>query len=77
MRFPQSAKPLKAIVVLLVLAAALGGCGATWDGSSRPPDPNAPPVDQADVSKAGFHKKPVRPPIRPPNTPFILDPLLQ
>ena len=76
MRF-RSRKPLKAAVVLLVLAAALGGCGRR--GRLEPPlDPNArPPSETSDVSKAGFHKKPVRPPIRPPNTPFILDPLLQ
>ena len=74
MRF-RSRKPLKVAVTLLVLAAALGGCGRRGR-LEPPPDPNAP-AETADVSKAGFHKKPVRPPITAPNRPFILDPLLQ
>ncbi len=72
----HSRKPLRVAVVLLVLTAALGGCGRRGR-LEPPPDPNAPPADKADVSKAGFHKKPVRPPITPPIRPFILDPLLQ
>ena len=74
MRF-RSGKPLKTVAVLLVLAAALGGCGRRGR-LEPPPDPNAP-AEASDVSKAGFHKKPVRPPILPPNTPFVLDPLLK
>ena len=74
MRFLRR-KPLKSAVLLLVLAAALGGCGRRGR-LEPPPDPNAPPAETADVSKAGFHKKPVRPPITPPNRPFVLDPLL-
>ena len=75
MRF-RSRNPLKAAAAILVLAAALGGCGRRGR-LEPPPDPNARPSDASDVSKAGFHKKPVRPPILPPNTPFVLDPLLK
>ena len=74
---PRKVRTLAAFGVVLMLAASVGGCGRRGR-LLPPPDPNAPPEDakSSDVTKAGVHKKPVNPPILPPDQPFILDPLL-
>ena len=64
---------LRSVVFVLVLAAVLAGCGRRGR-LEPPPDPNAKPQE---VSKTGLKKKPPNPPIRAPNTPFILDPLIK
>lgn len=75
-----------AVLAVVALALALGGCGRR--GRLEPaPDPNNPfalgtpkPVEDAgnpaDKGKAGVHRRPKNPPIEPPNEPFVLDPLL-
>jgi predicted small lipoprotein YifL len=60
--------------VALVLVAALAGCGRAGP-LEPPPDPNAvaKPADSDPTHTQVRHKPP---PIKPPNAPFFLDPLL-
>ena len=61
---------------MLLVAVAVSGCGRRGR-LEPPPDPNAPPVDAAATTKAGVHKRAPNPPIRPPDRPFVLDPILE
>ena len=56
-----------------MLAATVAGCGRRGR-LEPPPDPNAPPQED---SKSGIKRRPHNPPIRAPDTPFVLDPLLK
>ncbi len=67
-------KSLAAAGAALLLVSLAGGCGRRGR-LEPPPDPNAP-VTKADATKTGLPRRPKNPPIRPPNEPFILDPLL-
>ena len=67
-------RTLAAISVVLVTASMVEGCGRR--GRLEPaPDPEAAPRDAAS-NKAGVRRRPARPAIVAPDTPFILDPLL-
>ena len=71
---------LGAALSVMMLALSLGGCGRRGR-LEPPPDPNAPKAadtsaDAGSLTKAGPHRRAKNPPIRPPNEPFILDPLL-
>ena len=70
---PRPNLALRSVILVLVLAAVLAGCGRRGR-LEPPPDPNAPPQE---ANKAGIKKKPPNPPIRAPDTPFILDPLIK
>ncbi len=61
-------------MLVLLIAAAVSGCGRRGR-LEPPPDPNAPPAEE--TNKAGIHKRKPNPPIRAPDRPFVLDPLLQ
>jgi len=76
LRRSRDTKPFKAAVLVLLVAAVVSGCGRRGR-LEPPPDPNAPPVDAASTSRAGVHKRAPNPPIRAPDAPFVLDPLLQ
>ena len=67
-------KAFRSVLLVLVLAAVLAGCGRRGR-LEPPPDPNAPA--KPDTNKAGIKKRPPNPPIRAPNTPFVLDPLIK
>ena len=62
------------LALFLAAALALAGCGRAGP-LEPPPDPNAvaKPAD-SDPTHVQVHHKP--PPIKPPNAPFVLDPLL-
>lgn len=73
------------IGAVALLALSTSGCGRR--GRLLPPaDPDNPFATEApgaaeagqkdDKGKAGVHRRPANPPIRPPDKPFILDPLL-
>ncbi len=64
----------RALALLLAAALALGGCGRAGP-LEPPPDPNAvaKPADSDPTHVQARHKPP---PIKPPDAPFFLDPLL-
>ncbi len=72
---PRTVRTLAALGVAAMLASGLAGCGRRGR-LLPPPDPNAPAEDAQPASKSNIHRKPPNPPIRPPDQPFILDPLL-
>jgi predicted small lipoprotein YifL len=73
---PQTVSAMRAAVLVLCLGAALAGCGRRGR-LEPPPTPESIAADEkAKSSKTGIHKRKPNPPIRAPNQPFILDPLL-
>ncbi len=72
---PRSLPALRAIVLVLAMGAALGGCGRR--GRLEPPPTPESEQAAAKASKTGVHKRVPNPPIRAPDQPFLLDPLLQ
>ena len=70
----RPASPI-AVAGALSLALALGGCGRRGR-LEPPPDPNAPAAAAKTTNAEGVPRRPKNPPIKPPNQPFILDPML-
>lgn len=69
-------KMLAAIGAVIILTSTVAGCGRRG-GLLPPPDPAVPGSDgSGEVTKSGIRKRPRNYPIRPPNQPFVLDPLL-
>lgn len=68
-------RALAALIVAVLLAAPLGGCGRRG-GLEAPPDPAVPTAGADTASPQAGLKRPKREPIKAPNDPFILDPLL-
>ena len=73
---PHPRPVLRAAVLLLVVGAVLGGCGRRGRLEPPPTPESIAAAEKARDSKSGLHKRPSNPPIRPPNQPFLLDPLL-
>ena len=71
---PRSA--IRAILLMLVVGASLGGCGRRGRLEPPPTPESIAAAERAKDSKSGLHKRPSNPPIRPPNQPFVLDPIL-
>ena len=74
---PRSLPALRAIVLVLAAGVALGGCGRRGGLEPAPTPESEQAAARAASSKTGIHKRPPNPPIRPPDQPFVLDPLLQ
>lgn len=73
---PHSPSALRAILLMLVVGAALGGCGRRGRLEPPPTPESIAAAEKAKDSKSGLHKRPPNPPIRAPNQPFLLDPIL-
>ena len=74
-RFSSSRGGRRAVSCALVFALALGVAGCGRRGALEPPpDPNAVQKPAPSNGEPAAHKK--VPPITPPKTPFVLDPLL-
>jgi hypothetical protein len=71
---PSRARRVLPLALLVALSLGVSGCGRRGD-PEPPPDPSAvqKPVND-DGGDLQVHKKIV--PIKPPKTPFVLDPLL-
>ena len=63
-------------MLLMMFGATLGGCGRRGRLEPPPTPESVAAAEKAKDSKTGVHKRPPNPPIRPPNQPFVLDPLL-
>lgn len=63
-----------AFALLAALAFAASGCGRA--GPLEPPADASAATKPADSSKSDFQVHKNNPPIKPPKTPFVLDPLL-
>ena len=71
-------------LAVVTLSLAVGGCGRRGELEPAPnpdnpfalgnPKPAASGPD--DQNRSGLQRRPKNPPIKPPNEPFILDPLL-
>ena len=73
---PHSPSAIRAILLMLVVGAALGGCGRRGRLEPPPTPESIAAAEKAKDSKSGLHKRPPNPPIRAPNQPFVLDPIL-
>ena len=74
---PRSLPAPRALLLVLAVAAALGGCGRRGRLEPPPTPESEQAAAKAASSKTGIHKRAPNPPIRAPDRPFILDPLLQ
>lgn len=74
---PRNLPALRALVLVLAVGAALGGCGRRGRLEPPPTPESEQAAAKAASSKTGIHKRPPNPQIRPPDQPFVLDPLLQ
>ena len=72
---PPSRPAVPALLVVLAVAALLGGCGRRGR-LEPPPTPESIAAAKAKETKTGIHRRAPNPPIRPPNQPFVLDPIL-
>ncbi len=70
---PRMVRTLAALGVAVMLSSTLSGCGRRGR-LLPPPDPNAPAEQPA--TKSGIKRRPENPPIKAPEGPFILDPIL-
>ncbi len=73
---PPSPSVLRAVVLVLVVGASLGACGRRGRLEPPPTPESIAAAEKAKDSKSGLHKRPPNPPIRAPQQPFVLDPLL-
>ena len=73
---PPSPSAVRAILLVLVVGATLGACGRRGRLEPPPTPESIAAAEKAKESKSGLHKRPPNPPIRAPNQPFVLDPLL-
>jgi predicted small lipoprotein YifL len=70
---PVFARRRVALSLILGLALLAGGCGRRGP-LEPPPNPSATPTPSSDTGEPEVHHK--QPPITPPKTPFVLDPIL-
>lgn len=71
---PPSPPAVRALLLLLAVGLLLGACGRR--GRLEPP-PTPESIAAAEkASKSGLRRRPPNPPIRAPNQPFVLDPIL-
>ena len=73
---PPSASALRAVILVLVVGASLGACGRRGRLEPPPTPESIAAADKAKDSKTGLHKRAPNPPIRAPQRPFVLDPIL-
>lgn len=74
---PRNPSAVRAALLVLAVAAALGGCGRRGRLEPPPtPESEAAAADKAGNTKAGVHRRASNRPILAPNTPFVLDPIL-
>lgn len=73
---PQIVSTIRAAVLVVCLGAVLAGCGRRGRLEPPPTPESIAAAEKAKDSKTGIHKRPPNPPIRAPNQPFVLDPLL-
>lgn len=73
---PPSRPTVRVFLLMLVLGAALGGCGRRGRLEPPPTPESIAAAEKAKDSKTGVHKRAPNPPIRAPDRPFLLDPIL-
>lgn len=73
---PPIVSAFRAAVLVLCLGALLAGCGRRGRLEPPPTPESIAAAEKAKDSKTGIHKRVPNPPIRAPNQPFILDPIL-
>lgn len=73
---PPSPSALRAVILVLAVGASLGACGRRGRLEPPPTPESIAAAEKAKESKSGLHKRPPNPPIRPPQQPFVLDPIL-
>ena len=71
---PQPA--VRTLILALALGLALAGCGRRGRLEPPPTPESIAAAEKAKNSKTGLHKRVPNPPIRAPNQPFVLDPIL-
>ncbi|WP_237476452.1 LPS translocon maturation chaperone LptM [Lichenibacterium dinghuense] len=73
---PPSPSAVRAAVLVLIVALGLGACGRRGRLEPPPTPESIAAAEKAKESKSGIHKRAPNPPIRPPQQPFVLDPIL-
>lgn len=73
---PPSRPAVRVVLLMLVLGAGLGGCGRRGRLEPPPTPESIAAAEKAKDSKSGIHKRVPNPPIRAPDQPFLLDPIL-
>jgi predicted small lipoprotein YifL len=70
---PLRERRLRALALLAAVALGAAGCGRRGD---LEPPPDASAVQKPGAEAGGFQVHKDNPPIKPPKTPFVLDPVL-
>ena len=73
---PTPVPVLRALLLVLLVGTALGGCGRRGRLEPPPTPESIAAAEKAKDSKTGLHKRVPNPPIRAPDRPFVLDPIL-
>lgn len=73
---PPSPSAIRAAILVLVVGTSLGACGRRGRLEPPPTPESIAAAEKAKESKSGLHKRPPNPPIRAPQQPFVLDPIL-
>lgn len=67
---------VRALLLVLAVGLALAGCGRRGRLEPPPTPESIAAAEKAKNSKTGLRKRVPNPPIRAPNEPFVLDPIL-
>ena len=73
---PHSPAAVRAVLLVLGVGVSLSGCGRRGRLEPPPTPESTAAAEKARDSKTGLHRRPPNPPIRAPNQPFVLDPIL-
>ena len=73
---PPSSSAVRAAVLVLIVGMGLGACGRRGRLEPPPTPESIAAAEKAKDNKTGIHKRAPNPPIRAPNQPFVLDPIL-
>ena len=73
---PPSRSAVRAVILVLAVGTSLGACGRRGRLEPPPTPESIAAAEKAKDSKSGIHKRAPNPPIRAPQQPFVLDPIL-
>lgn len=73
---PPSPSAVRAVILVLAVGASLGACGRRGRLEPPPTPESIAAAEKAKDTKSGLHKRAPNTPIRAPQQPFVLDPIL-